>query len=225
MPKSDFKKLLQSKLKEIDFITDYDYFPPYSYVKENDLVLQIITFNPGTIGFACDVAVLPLVVPRMGAIALNFGVTLGHYAKLGFERWPYGDTKQETRQKIEECIEVIRKFGLPWLERTGSEEGIVKYPVDDGTLVHCQPQFRNQYRGYCALHLGQIDKGIKWLQESIAYFKTLEYDYAKKRVQEMREVISIAQNERSRLKEYLDSIVEASRQELFSNRLRVPAKN
>jgi len=225
MPRTDFKKLLQNKLKEVEFIKSLTLFPPYSYVKENDSVLQIITFDPGTSGFACDVAVLPLVVPGEGVIALNFGVTLGHYAKLGFQRWPYGNTKQETNQKIVECIEIIQKFGLPWLEKTGSEEGIVKYSVDDGTLIHCQPQFRNQYKGYCALHLGQIDKGVKWLQESIAYFKTLKYDYAEKRVMEMNEAINIAINGRSRLKEYLDSIVAASRQELYLNRLRVPAKS
>jgi hypothetical protein len=223
MPKSDFKKLLQSKLKEAEFIKEFTYFPLYSYVRGFDSVLCTISFNPGSNGFACIMAVQPLVVSENGEIVLSFGVTLSHYAKLGFERWHYGNTKQETTKKIEECIEAIQKFGLSWLEKAGSEEGIVKYP-EDGTVI-CPPHLKSLYRGYCALHLGQIEKGVKWLQESIAYFKTLKYDYAEKRVLEMTEAINIAQNERSRLKAYLDSIVETSRQELYSNRLRVPASS
>ncbi len=218
MPKSDFLKLLHKKMNEVEFMKSFTQFPPHCYVRENDLVLQIIYFDPGSAGFDCTLAVQPLIIHDFGELVFNFGIILGHYAKLGFQRWPYGNAKQETNQKIEESIVAIEKFGLPWFEKVDSKEKIVKYP-EDGTII-CPPHWRSLYRGYCALYIGQIDKGIKWLQQSISYYKTLKYDHAQKRVLEMTELIDTARNKPNQLREYLNAIAEDNRQKIYSSQLK-----
>jgi tetratricopeptide (TPR) repeat protein len=223
MPRADFKKLLQQGLKNVSFMKDYTEFPPYAYAKENDSVLSIVSFDPGTVGFTCVIAVQPLVVPnREGVVALSFGVTLTYFGGLRFERWHYGNTKQETEKNIQEAIDLLVKVGTPWLEKNGNEKAIVNYPINDGTLLHCPPQIRNIYRGYCALHLGQIEKGVNWLKEAISYFEKIKQDWADEQVTELNEAIEMAKDGQSnRLKEYLDSIVKASRDAVFTNNLRV----
>jgi hypothetical protein len=209
-------------MNEVEFMKSFTQFPPDSYVKENDLVLQTIYFDLGSAGFDCTLAAQPLIIHDFGLLVFNFGITLGHYAKLGFQRWPYGNTKQETNQNIDECIKAIEKFGLGWFKKVDSMEKIVKYP-EDGTIL-CLPYWRNKYRGYCALYLGQINKGIKWLEEAIAYDKTLKFDYCQRSILEMTELIEIARNKPNQLKDYFNAIAEENRQKIYSSQLRVPAK-
>ena len=178
--------------------------------------MQSIYFNAGSAGFACTLATQPLIIHELGMLAFNFGIVLGYYAKLGFERWDYGDTKEETNQNIDECLKAIEKVGLDWFKKVDTMEKIVEYP-ENGSIL-CLPYWRNKYRGYCALYVGKINKGIKFLEEAIAYDKKLDYDHSQKSIANMTELIEIARNKPSQLKEYLDRIAEENRQKIYSNK-------
>lgn len=223
MPKFHFFKTLRTQLSS-DYLAGYTRLTPLCYVSEGNFVLRIINFDPGTAGFNCSLSLQPLVVPNTkGLIALNYGINLAFYAGLQFKRWPYGETREETESIIGEAVDLLKRVGLPWFERYGSEQGIVDYPVEDGSLMHTPPEIRNLYRGFCALHIGLVQKGTMWLEEAMLHYGKFNYDYCQKTVQEVEDALRVARGKPVLLKEYLDEIVKCSRDAVVSaNRAALP---
>lgn len=219
MPKSHFGKILRAQLSEYD-LPGYVRLIPLCYVSESNSVLRIINFDLGTAGFNCSLSLQPLVVPNTnGLIALSYDINLALYAGLQFKRWPYGETKEETKSIVGETIDLLKRVGLPWFERYGSEQGIVNYPVEDGSLMHTPPEIRSLYRGFCALHIGLVQKGTMWLEEAMLHYKKFDYDYCQKTVHEIEDALRVARGNPDLLKEYLDEIVKSSRDAVVSANL------
>lgn len=223
MPKADFKKLLYKAIEGIDFLKEFNLFPPYCYIKEINEVLRIISFSPGSAGFSCDIAVIPLVAYESNVgLTIGFGVNLSYYAGFGFDRWDYGNTKHETETNLQIMFENLQKKGMAWLDKLGSEEKIINYDTfinDKGW--RCPPWSRNMYQGYCALHLGQIKKGEQCFKETISYLESLKNEKNNDRIAKMKHALELAAKGKNEIKEYLDIVVKANREALYVNNLRV----
>jgi len=202
--------------KDYHIFEDFLAFPSYEYAREYDNVLQIIYIDVGSIGFTCDLAIQPLVVPmRRPMIIHNFRVRVPHYFKLGFERWDYGHDIAVLQKNIKEMLDIIDDKGHKWLTNHGSELGVVNYPIEDGSLVWCNPGFKGKYRGFCALHQGLWEIGINNLKSAIEYLETLPQERYKEEIEKLDSVIWLANNDRIKLKEQLNLNIDTLRSELL----------
>lgn len=62
MDKLSFFKLLRSELKKFGQEINFTLDKSRTLINEKETILHIIDFDPGTFGFACDIAVQPLYV-------------------------------------------------------------------------------------------------------------------------------------------------------------------
>ena len=179
MDKKELKKLIKTEfggfLKELGFSKKSEGV----YIKINNNIIQNITFELGSIGFTCSIAMQPLYIKdHTIVLGLSFGNRLSRFKVIKREWWPY----EESAKGIAEIKELLIKNGLPWFEKYGTSKGIAEF-ISNGKIQDYGLWFdefhQKQYLGFSLLYSGYISEGIKSLNNMLNEISENAVEYMK----------------------------------------------
>lgn len=211
MDKKELRKLIRAEFDE--FLKDLDFTRKSEgvYVKINENIIYNISFELGSIGFTCAVAMQPLYIKdHTPVLSLSFGNRLSRFKIVQREWWPYN----EPVKGIAEIKELLNKNGLPWFKQYGTSEGIIDF-ISNGKIKEYGFWFnefhQQQYLGFSLLNSGRTDEGIKSLQDMLNEIKNGAVEWMKEYKMQTIELIDRIKECPDDIKMIFDNIVQENR--------------
>jgi hypothetical protein len=169
MDKKELRKLIRSEFDVFLKGSGFSRRREGVYVRVIEDVIHNISFEMGSIGFTCAVAMQPLYVKEHKATAflqLTFGNRLGRFKVTRNEWWPY----DEPEKGLAEIKRLLNENGLPWFERYGTPEGIIDF-ITSGKVeeygLWLNRYHQNRYLGFSLLYIGRTEEGIRALRDML----------------------------------------------------------
>ena len=213
MDKKELKRLIRaefdSSLKELGYLKKGE----TAYIKLFENIIRNITFELGSTGFTCWVAMQPLYVKEYTPsvyLHLSFGKRLSRFRVVKREWWPYDDATRG----ILEIKELLEKNGLPWFDQYGTPEGIVKF-ISHGKVdqygIWLDRFDQQQYLGFSLLYLGRTNYGVRVLKRMLKGIGKDSADFIKDYRTQINQLIERIEEHPEDVKKILDDIVQENR--------------
>lgn len=205
------KRLIRKTFGAFAEVHGFHFHSPLILVREREEILNIVAFDPGRVGFTCDIAVQPLFVPEE-TIVLSFGNRISRFRTLLPERWAYGE-EEECRKGLEQIRSLLERDALPWFGEVSSASKMVAYLEDPGHSIQTPllaPWERYLSLGFGYLKLKRYQEGVDLLRKVNDYFVSnkMEWDWVLRWKQLVEEMISLVSTDpelvEKRLAEYAD---------------------
>ena len=213
MEKKELKKVMRTEfdksLKDLGFHRKKEGV----YVRVCENVVHNISFEFGSIGFTCTVAMQPLYI-KVGTpsifLHLSFGNRLSRFKVVQKEWWPY----EEPMKGISEIKELLNKNGLPWFSEYGTPEGITDF-ISNGKVEEYGLWFdkfhQQQYLGFSLLYTGNISEGLQALQVMLSEISDSAVEFMLEYKMQMGNFIEKISEYPNDTKRFLDDIVQENR--------------
>ena len=143
MDRKELKKLIKAEfgrwLKDLGFSRKGENM----HLKIHENIIQNISFEFGSIGFTCVVAMQPLYIKdhaKTTFLHFSFGKRLSRFKIVQREWWSY----EEPEKGIAETKKLLTINGLPWFE-----EALSEVPISQSTLRFSAASSNNTFRRLC----------------------------------------------------------------------------
>jgi len=183
------------------------------YIRVNENIIHNITFEFGSIGFTCWVAMQPLYIKEYTpaiSLHLTFGSRLSRFNTFQKEWWPYG----EPMKGISEIKKLLYKNGLPWFDQYGTPRGVIDF-ISSGKVKEYGLWFRRifqqQYLGFSLLYVGDTEEGIKALQSMLGEISESAVEFVLEYKKQMGDFIKQISENPNATKRIMDEIVQGNR--------------
>ena len=202
------KKLIRAEfdayLKEQGFLRKAE----GQYLKICRNIICNITFELGSIGFTCAVAMQPLyVMDYMPIIHISFGNRLSRFNVIQREWWSY----DEPEKGIADIKSLLERNGIPWFNKYCSPEGIVNFitggKAKEYGIFWFDTYNEQKYLGFSLLYIGQTDEGIHALRVMLNEIHECAVGWMNEYKEQVEELIERINMHPEDIKRIIDDII------------------
>jgi len=213
MDKKELKKTIRAEFGK--YLAELGFYRKREgvYIRICENVIHNISFEFGSIGFTCVIAMQPIYI-KVGTpsifLHLTFGSRLSRFRIIQKEWWSY----DEPKKGIVEIKELLNKNGFPWFDQYGTPRGVIDF-ISGGKVEEYGLWFdkfhQQQYLGFSLLYIGQIEKGIRALQAMCNEISENAVEFMKEYKIQINSFIDMITKDPNSLRTALDDIVQENR--------------
>ena len=213
IPRNEKIKIIRNTFKQFNEENGFYFKTSRVIIRDYYDMIHYLIINPHIERTVCDLVAQPLYIPE-NTLNLSISVRLQFVGEN--KRFPWGHcdgSMIEYEKNIEEILQIFSTNGLKWLSNFDSPQKIIE-TVDDWSMEKYKnvwhPNWRNEARAVSYLYLGDIEKGVRYLQDALLETSDVHERYRAK----LQNWLNLAQNESERLPEIFDEIILTTRKNL-----------